>query len=98
MAHRELYVYYRVAQAHWCDAANAVSTWQQQLCRAHAALAARVLRRPDVRDAAVTLMEIYAREGAAIDDALQADIAQGTPALRPWLIGERRVERFDTLD
>jgi hypothetical protein len=100
MSARELYVYYRVAQTHWRAAADAVSAWQRDLRRARPGLIARVLRRPDVRDDAVTLMETYAfeRDSGAIDDALQAAIERGTPAMSPWRIGERHVENFDALD
>jgi hypothetical protein len=97
---RELYVYYRVAQAHWRAAADAASAWQRELHSTRPDLIARVLRRPDARDDGVTLMETYAfAAGAdAIDDALQAVLERGAPALRPWLIGERQVEPFDVLD
>ncbi|HEX6722510.1 MAG TPA: DUF4936 family protein [Burkholderiaceae bacterium] len=93
-ARRELYVYYRVAAAHWRDAAHAVAQWQQQMGASHPRLVARVLRRPETRDGAVTLMEVY----GGIDAAFEAAIAHGAPALEPWLLGERRIERFDALD
>jgi hypothetical protein len=97
---RELYVYYRVEQAHWRAAADAAAAWQRELSSTHAGLIARVLRRPDVRVGAVTLMETYmfeARTGA-IDDALQALIARGAPALGAGLIGTRHVEAFDAIE
>jgi hypothetical protein len=92
----ELYVYYRVAQTHWRAAADAVLAWQHALSIRHPGLTARVLRRPDARDDAVTLMETYAFD--AIDEAVQAHIERGAPILQPWRIGERHVERFDALD
>jgi hypothetical protein len=97
---RELYVYYRVEQAHWRAAADAAAAWQRDLRSTRARLIARVLRRPDVRDGAVTLMETYAFEPGtgAIDDALHAAIERGAPALGAWLIGVRHVEPFDALD
>lgn len=97
---RELYVYYRVSQTQWQAAVDAVSAWQREVCNARLGLIARVLRRPDVRDNAVTLMEAYAFEQGtgAIDEALQSALERGAPALRPWLIGERHVEPFDALD
>jgi hypothetical protein len=97
---RELYVYYRVEQARWRAAADAAAAWQCDLCSTRAGLFARVLRRPDVRDDAVTLMETYAFEPGtgAIDDALQAAIERGAPALGAWRIGARHVEPFDALD
>jgi hypothetical protein len=97
---RELYVYYRVPQAQWRAAADAAAAWQRELCDTRPGLIARVLRRPDVRDDAVTLMETYAFEpdSGAFDDALQAAVEHGAPPLRAWLIGERHVELFDVLD
>ena len=96
-ARRELYVYYRVVEPQWREAAEAVATWQRALCRAQRGLEARLLRRPDVHEAAVTLMETYAGAATA-DSALQDEIKRGAPALRGWLIGERHLERFETLD
>jgi hypothetical protein len=97
---RELYVYYRVAPAHWRAAADAVSAWQQEVRSARPGLIARVLRRLDVRDDAITLMETYAFESdtGTVDDALQSAIERGPPALQAWLNGQRHVEPFDTLD
>ena len=95
---RELYVYYRVAQAHWRDAVHAAAAAQQRLRSAHPGLVARVLRRPDARDDGVTVMEVYAIDGGSIDAALEADIARETAPLQRWLIGERHVEHFDALD
>jgi hypothetical protein len=99
-ARRELYVYYRVAPAHWRAVADAAAGWQRELCGARPGLIARLLRRPDERDGVVTLMEIYAfeRDSGAIDDALQVTVERGAPASRSWLIGERHVEPFDALD
>jgi hypothetical protein len=94
---RELYVYYRVATVHWRDAADAVAHWQQRLEQARPGLSARVLRRPETRDDAITLMEVYAGS-ATIDTAIEAVIARGAPELHAWLLGERHIERFDALD
>ena len=93
-------MYYRVAQAHWSDALAVVLAWQRELRSPRTGLIARVLRRPEARDDAVTLMETYRFEPntGAIDDALQAALERGAPALRPWLIGERHIEPFDALD
>ena len=99
-ARRELYVYYRIAQVHARAATDAVSTWQRELRSARPGLVARVLRQPEVRDGAVTLMETYAFEPGtgSIDDGLQVALACGVPALRAWLIGERHAEAFDAPD
>ena len=96
-ARRELYVYYRVAAAHWRDAAHAVAQWQQQMGASHPRLVARVLRRPETRDGAVTLMEVYSGIDT-IDAAFEATIANGALALEPWLLDQRRIERFDAVD
>ena len=96
-ARRELYVYYRVAEPQWREAADGVLAWQQQLRGARTGLTTRLLRRPDARDGQVTLMEAYARTDG-IDDALQAVLASGAPVLQQWMIGQRHVERFDPLD
>jgi Domain of unknown function (DUF4936) len=97
----ELFVYYRVAAAHWRDALRAVQTFQQRLREEHAGLTTRVLRRPDERNAEVTLMETYAcadPSAHGVDGALQARIEAAAQALGPWLLGERHLERFDPLD
>lgn len=96
---RELYLYYRVAESRWRDAVNAVQSWQRRLCDTHPGLRARVLRQPDPKDGAVTLMETYAFDnGGTVDEALEADIARAASVLAPWLIGPRHSERFDPCD
>jgi hypothetical protein len=95
---RELYIYYRVASECWRDAADAAERWQQRLQRSHPGLAARVLRRPEVIDDTVTLMEVYAVEGGSVDSALEAEIARSASVLQTWLIGERHSEPFETLE
>lgn len=82
------FVYYRVPQAALDDAAAAVR-------RLHAALPTSVelLRRPDVKQGLVTVMEIYTLNAAAA----QAYEAAATTALAPWLDGQRHVEVFDAL-
>jgi len=96
-ARRELYVYYRVVESQWREAADAVVAWQRQRCRSQPGLVARLLRRPEPRDDQVTLMEAYAHS-RGIDEALDADLVRGAPALQRWLCGERHLERFDPLD
>ena len=95
---RELFVYYRVARAHWRDAANAIEQWQQRLQRSYPGLSARVLRRPEAIDDTITLMEVYALDGGSVGPVHEAEIARCAAALQPWLIGERHSERFDTLE
>jgi hypothetical protein len=97
VSRHELYVYYRVAEPQWREAADAVVAWQQRLCLAHPGLEARVLRRPEANDDAVTLMETYVGADTR-DAALETQLVNGAPAAQLCLIGERHVERFDTLD
>lgn len=94
---RELYVYYRVAAAHWHEAADAVARWQREMCLTHPGLVARVLRRPEADDAVVMLMEVYAGL-RAIDAVVEATLVRGASALEPWLLDQRHIERFEALD
>ena len=98
---RELYVYYRVAQANVQVALQTVLAFQQDLRAARPGLAARVLRRSEERSDGVTLMEIYAFDDGrktGIDPALRAHIEQAAAALTPLLSGPRQTEAFDALD
>lgn len=98
-ARSELYVYYRVASAHWRDAAQAVRAFQRHLCAQRPGLSARVLRRPDERSGEVTLMEIYRVAGGGVDAELEARIAEAAADLAPWCAAEaRHVERFHAFD
>jgi hypothetical protein len=100
-ARRELYVYYHVARTQWRAAMAAAQRLQRALCSEHAGLNARVLRRADESSAdAVTLMEAYTFDAVpgGIDTALEAHIAAAATSLDAWRIGERHVERFESLD
>jgi len=87
---RRLYVYYRVTEAALPAAVAAAHRVQAALVAAHPGLQAELLRRPELRDGEVTLMEVYA--GRLPPDA-EALIAQATSALPQ----PRHSERFDTL-
>ncbi len=89
---RELYVYYRAAEHTLPATQAAVQAFQAALVADHPALQARLLRRPELRDGQVTLMETYALAGG-IPAALAARIAAGAPALP----APRHVEAFDAL-
>ena len=89
---RELYVYYRVAEDALPAALAAVRAFQAVLAQAHPALQARLLRRPELREGQVTLMETYALPDGVTGE-LAARIAAGTPALP----APRHVEAFDVL-
>ena len=96
-ARRELFIYYRVKDAHWRDAVAAVEQFQQRLRQSHAGLTAHVLRRPETTDGMVTLMETYALADRGVGPEVEADVAHSAQVLRPWLVGERHCERFDAL-
>jgi hypothetical protein len=88
---RRLYVYYRVPQAQLAATVAAVRQVQAALAATHPGLQPELLRRPDLRDGDVTLMETYA--GPLTDAVLEA-ITQATSALPQ----PRHSEHFDTLD
>jgi Domain of unknown function (DUF4936) len=88
---RRLYVYYRVPQAQLAAAAAAVRQVQATLVAAHPGLQAELLRRPELRDGDVTLMETYA---GPLTGAVLAAITQAKSALPP----PRHSEHFDTLE
>lgn len=77
MNHR-LYVYYRVPEADLVATLKAVRAMQAQLVADHVALRTEVLRRPDLRDGEVTLMETYA---GGVTPALLASINEAAAAL-----------------
>ncbi|OGB00350.1 MAG: hypothetical protein A3E25_11360 [Burkholderiales bacterium RIFCSPHIGHO2_12_FULL_69_20] len=76
--HRRLYVYYRVPEPALAATVKAVRTMQATLTAAHPGLQAELLRRPELRDGEVTLMETY---GGNITPAMQATIEQAASAL-----------------
>jgi len=87
------YVYYRVAEADLAGAQAAVQVFQRELLASHPALQAALMRRPEVSEGLVTLMETY-QSLAPLPAALRERIAAGPAALRPWLRGERHLEEF----
>ena len=95
---RELFIYYRLAEANTAAAAALVRTFQARLRAAEPALAARLLRRPPAADGMATWMETYALDAtqrpAGIDAALQAQIEAEAAPLRPLLDGTRHTEVF----
>jgi hypothetical protein len=88
---RRLYVYYRVPEAALPATVAAARQVQADLVAAHPGLQAELLRRPELRDGEVTLMETYA---GPLGPALEAAITEATSALPQ----PRHSERFDTLD
>ncbi|PZP28500.1 MAG: DUF4936 domain-containing protein [Roseateles depolymerans] len=78
-----LYVYYHVAAA---DAEAALAAFVA--ARGDAAI--ELLRRPEITDGLMTWMEVYPAELAPAEPRLCG-------ALRPWIRGERHIERFELL-
>jgi len=75
---RRLYVYYRVPEAALAATVAAVRAVQARLVQQHPGLQAELLRRPELRDGEVTLMEIYA---GGLTAEVQDAIDQATNAL-----------------
>jgi len=98
---RELYVYYRVAQADVQAAQQTVHAFQQRLRERYPGLVARVLRRSDERADGVTLMEVYAFDDGqrtGIHPGLRSGIEEAAAALAPLLSSPRHSEAFDAFD
>jgi hypothetical protein len=89
---RRLYVYYRVPEPALAATVAAVRALQAALIAQHAGLRAEVLRRPELRDGEVTLMETYAA-ATGISPALQAAITEAASQLPQ----PRHTETFDPL-
>ena len=90
---RRLFVYYRVLEAALPAVLVEVRALQAGLMAAHQGLQAGLLRRPDLRDGEVTLMEAYA--GGDVP-AWAAALASAVAA-RPALPVPRHAETFDEL-
>lgn len=86
-----LYIYYKVPEAALVAITDAVHRVQAALRAAHPGLQAELLRRPELPDGQVTLMETYA---GALSPAVQAAIAEATSALPQ----PRHSERFVLLE
>lgn len=96
---REVFVYFKVAQAQAPMVAQAVLAMQGALRAEYPGLSTRLLTRDEEgTHGQATLMEIYAHE-RGIDAGLQAEIdAAARQALTPWPVGQRHVEVFHPLD
>lgn len=93
---RQLYVYYRVADADLAACVQAVHGFQAALALAHDGLRCGLLQRADGLDeqGRHTLMETYAA-AQGIDFALQQHIAHAADAaLSLLVVGPRHVEVF----
>ena len=98
---RELYIYYRVAEAHAVPARAAAIAMQADLRQAHPQLLMRLLRRPNTVDGQQTWMETYAADATedtlaeGIDAAMQTAIEHAALVLQPWLASPRHIEVFE---
>ena len=90
---RRLFVYYRVLEAALPAVLVEVQAMQADLMAAHPGLNAELLRRPELRDGEITLMEAYA--GGAVT-AWTTALASAVAA-RPALPAPRHAEAFDNL-
>ena len=86
-----LYVYYKVPQAALPATVAAALQAQAALRSTHPGLQAALMRRPELRDGQVTLMETYA---GVLTPAVEAAIAEATSALPQ----PRHSERFIPLE
>ena len=88
-----LFVYYRVREAALPSVLVEVQALQADLMAAHPGLNAELLRRPELRDGELTLMEAYAGgDVTAWTMALASAVAA-----RPALPVPRHAEAFDNL-
>ena len=89
-----LYVYYRIDPTDLAVVQAAVLGLQLTLCRAHPGLQAELLRRPDLRDGQMTLMETYALAQGVNAILAQTIESAAAESLSQWLKGPRHSERF----
>jgi hypothetical protein len=96
---RELFVWYRVAEAHAAEAETAVLSMQRALEAGHRGLVTGLLVRRDEPAGAQTWMETYACADAAggIDANLEHSIAAHASSLDALIEGPRHVEAFERL-
>jgi len=94
---RRLYVYYRVPEAELPATLVQVRALQAGLRQRHAGLHTGLLRRPELREGTVTLMETYAGlDAERLEAALSAALAS-LAAASAALPGPRHSEWFDEL-
>jgi len=89
-----LYVYYRIDPNDLAALQAAVLYLQLGLRRAHPGLQAELLRRPDLRDGQMTMMETYALAQGVNAGLAQTIESAATESLSQWLKGPRHSERF----
>jgi hypothetical protein len=89
---RRLYVYYRVDAAVLEATLATARRLQAQLLAAHPGVQAELLRRPDVPDGQITVMEAYAEQAPG---AMPPDLAQRLEGLATTLPRPRHAEWFE---
>lgn len=97
---RRLYVYYRVPLGRLRDVLAQVRRTQDRLVDAHPGLQTGLLRRPELRDGDVTLMETYAVDAAGAPAGLDQPLIDQIErtlgaALADLPCGARHAEIFD---
>lgn len=93
---RELYIYYRVADADVAAARRSVEAMHERLHQAHPGLVARLLTRADDGSAPQTWMETYALAGSdeGVGAQLEAEIEAQAARWSDLVAGSRHVEAF----
>jgi len=93
---RELFIYYRVDDAHVAAARRAVDAMHDRLRQAHPGLAARLLIRIGDGSGLQTWMETYALPGSThgVDGDLEAGIETEAASWTHLVSGSRRSEAF----
>ena len=91
----DLFIYYRVPDAHAAQLAPRVRAMQARLRAAHG-VAGQLKRRPGSNDGQQTWMEIYLGTGAGFDAALAAAVQEA--ALSEQIDGNRHTEVFMDVD
>lgn len=94
MSGSALYIYYRVAMAELPAVQAAARAMQATLAAAEPGLVCALLRRPDVHEGQVTLMETYAA-AQGIDAACEQRIEAAAAVLARWIPDGRHIERFE---
>jgi hypothetical protein len=93
------YIYWRLREDDLVPAMTAALRWQQQL-RSRAPMLEAAMWRRTAQDAPpateppgmATLMEVYAQ----VPEDLRAEV-EAAAVLKPWLQGQRHIERFEHL-
>ncbi|MBQ0934693.1 DUF4936 family protein [Ideonella paludis] len=98
---QQWFIYYRIRADDQAPVIHAVRAFQALLCERWPGLRAQVLRRTDLQNEMLTLMETYDLSldpaAAGLDagmSRLRGEIDQAATALTPWLQSARHTEEF----